>query len=50
MGALGGGAAGYFGGKKLGNHGFLGAIAGAVAGHKLEEKTKKNKHGGGGYH
>jgi len=49
MGALAGGAAGYYGGNKLGGHGFLGAITGAFAGHKLEEKHKHGKHGSGKY-
>lgn len=44
MGALGGGAAGYFGGNKAGGHGVLGALAGAFMGHKLEDKFKKPKH------
>lgn len=43
MGALGGGAAGYFGGNKAGGHGLLGAVAGAFFGHKLEDKFKDNK-------
>jgi outer membrane lipoprotein SlyB len=49
MGALGGGAAGYFGGNKMGGHGIIGALAGAVLGSKLEDKHKKHKpqqHGG----
>jgi len=52
MGALGGGAAGYFGGNKMGGHGFIGALAGAVLGSKLEDKHKKPKHNnqGGYYH
>jgi hypothetical protein len=49
MGALGGGAAGYFGGNKMGGHGIMGAIAGAVLGSKLEDKAKKPKHSGGGW-
>jgi hypothetical protein len=49
MGALGGGAAGYFGGNKMGGHGIMGAIAGAVLGSKLEDKHKKPKHGNGGW-
>ena len=48
MGALGGGAAGYFGGNKAGGHGIIGAIAGAFMGHKLEDHVKKPKHNGGG--
>jgi hypothetical protein len=44
MGALGGGAAGYFGGNKMGGHGIMGAIAGAVLGSKLEDKHKRKKH------
>jgi len=51
MGALGGGAAGYFGGNKMGGHGIIGAIAGAVLGSKLEDKHKDKKHHNhGGYH
>lgn len=50
MGALGGGAAGYFGGNKMGGHGIIGALAGAVLGSKLEDKHKKPKHNNGGYH
>lgn len=52
MGALGGGAAGYFGGNKMGGHGLLGAVAGAFMGSKLEDKHKgkKHGHGHGGYH
>ncbi|KAF2705935.1 hypothetical protein K504DRAFT_505660 [Pleomassaria siparia CBS 279.74] len=46
MGALGGGAAGYFGGNKMGGHGIIGALAGAVLGSKLEDKHKHNKPGG----
>jgi hypothetical protein len=51
MGALGGGAAGYFGGNKMGGHGILGAIAGAVLGSKTEDHFKKPKHNDqyGGY-
>jgi hypothetical protein len=49
MGALGGGAAGYFGGNKLGGHGIMGALAGAFVGSKLEDKHKKPKHNGGGW-
>jgi hypothetical protein len=48
MGAMGGGAAGYFGGNKMGGHGIIGAIAGAVLGSKLEDKHKNKKHSG--YH
>ena len=44
MGALGGGAAGYFGGNKMGGHGIMGALAGAVLGSKLEDKAKDKKH------
>lgn len=50
MGALGGGAAGYFGGNKMGGHGLIGGLVGAVMGHKLEEKKKKKKDKYGGYH
>jgi outer membrane lipoprotein SlyB len=51
MGALGGGAAGYFGGNKMGGHGIIGAIAGAVLGSKTEDHFKKPKHNDqyGGY-
>lgn len=50
MGALGGGAAGYFGGNKMGGHGLMGAIAGAFLGHKLEDKAKDHhKKPGGGW-
>ena len=49
MGALGGGAAGYFGGNKMGGHGIIGAIAGSILGSKLEDKAKKPKHGNGGF-
>jgi outer membrane lipoprotein SlyB len=48
MGALGGGAAGYFAGNKKG-HGVIGAIAGAVFGSKAEDHFKKPKHGNGGW-
>jgi len=47
MGALSGGAAGAFGGHKLG-HGFIGAIAGAVMGSAAEDKLKAKKHKQGG--
>jgi outer membrane lipoprotein SlyB len=49
MGALGGGAAGYFGGNKMGGHGIMGALAGAFLGSKLEDKhkDKKNNNQGG---
>jgi len=40
LGALGGGAAGYYGGKKMGNHGIIGALVGAFAGSKAEDYTK----------
>jgi hypothetical protein len=50
MGALGGGAAGYFGGNKMGGHGIIGALAGAVLGSRLEDKHKKKKHGSGYHH
>jgi outer membrane lipoprotein SlyB len=54
MGALGGGAAGYFGGNKMGGHGVLGALAGAFMGHKAEDALKDKKHKKhnqyGGYH
>lgn len=51
MGALGGGAAGYFAGNKMGGHNLVGALVGAIAGSKLEDKAKhKHKHNhNGGY-
>jgi len=49
LGAMAGGAAGYYGGKKLGGHNILGALAGAWAGHKLEDKAKYGKGGHGKY-
>lgn len=42
MGALAGGAAGRFGGKKAG-HGLIGTLAGAFIGSKLEDKLKYGK-------
>lgn len=48
MGALAGGAAGFYGGGKVGSgHKVLGALAGAFAGHKLEENFKHGNHGQG---
>ncbi|KAF2453687.1 hypothetical protein BDY21DRAFT_366949 [Lineolata rhizophorae] len=47
-GALAGGAAGYFGGKKVGGHTFLGSMAGAFIGHKLEDKYKGGHNNGQG--
>lgn len=44
MGALAGGVAGHFGGNKMGGHGIIGAIAGAVLGSKAEDKLKNKKH------
>jgi len=44
MGALGGGAAGYFAGNKMGGHNIIGAMVGAFAGSKLEDHHK-NKTG-----
>jgi uncharacterized membrane protein len=44
MGALAGGAAGYYGGHRFGNHGIIGAVAGAFAGSKLEDAAKKHHH------
>jgi hypothetical protein len=50
MGALAGGATGYYGGKKMGNHGIIGALVGAFAGSKAEDYAK-GKHGHGhGHH
>jgi hypothetical protein len=46
LGALGGGAAGAWGGHKAG-HGFLGAIGGAIMGSLAEDFAKKKKHSGG---
>ncbi|KAI1777985.1 carbohydrate-binding module family 50 protein [Hypoxylon cercidicola] len=42
MGALAGGAAGAYGGHKMG-HGIIGAIGGAFAGHKVEEFVHDRK-------
>jgi hypothetical protein len=42
MGALAGGAAGAYGGHKMGHHGVIGGLAGAFVGHKLEDKYKKD--------
>jgi hypothetical protein len=42
MGAVTGGAAGYFGGKKMGGHSLIGMIGGAIAGSKLEDEVKKH--------
>jgi hypothetical protein len=51
MGALAGGVAGHYGGNKMGGHGIIGTIAGAVLGSKLEDKHKAHKHSGqGGSH
>jgi len=45
MGAIAGGAAGYYGGGKVGSgHKLLGALAGAWAGHKLEDNFKDKHH------
>ncbi len=41
MGALGGGAAGYMAGNKLGGHNIIGALVGAFTGSKLEDKYKE---------
>jgi outer membrane lipoprotein SlyB len=43
MGAIGGGAAGYYGGNKLGGHGIIGALTGAFFGHKAEDKFKESR-------
>ncbi|RMZ79381.1 hypothetical protein DV738_g3411, partial [Chaetothyriales sp. CBS 135597] len=42
LGALAGGAAGAYGGHKV-NHGFLGAIGGAITGSMAEDAIKKHK-------
>jgi hypothetical protein len=42
MGALAGGAVGAYGGHKV-NHGFLGAVGGAIAGSLAEDALKKKK-------
>jgi hypothetical protein len=42
LGAIGGGVAGHFGGKKVG-HGFLGTIGGAIIGSMTEDYAKKQK-------
>lgn len=51
MGALAGGAAGAFGGKKFGDHPVIGGLLGAFVGHKAEDKWKashnNNGHGSG---
>jgi hypothetical protein len=44
MGALAGGAAGFAGGHKMGNHGIIGALAGAFMGSKLEDYAKVGLH------
>jgi outer membrane lipoprotein SlyB len=49
MGAIAGGiGGGMLGGKA--NHGFLGTLAGAFAGHKAEEALKKRKSGENQHH
>lgn len=53
MGAIGGGLAGHYGGKKMG-HGLIGTVLGAIAGSKAEDALKDRKHkhdqyGGGKY-
>jgi len=40
MGALAGSAAGFYGGHKMGKHGILGTIAGAIVGSKVEDFAK----------
>ena len=40
MGAIGGGIAGRYAGKRMGDHGILGMIGGAIAGSKLEDLAK----------
>jgi hypothetical protein len=51
MGAMAGGAAGYYGGNKMGHHGIIGALVGAFAGSKAEDyakgKHKQNQQGQG---
>jgi hypothetical protein len=42
LGAIGGGVAGHYGGKKAG-HGFLGTIGGAILGSMTEDYAKKQK-------
>lgn len=53
MGAIAGGIGGGFLGGKA-NHGFLGTLAGAFAGHKAEDawkdRRKDNHHGGSSHH
>lgn len=52
-GAIAGGLAGHFAGNRMGNHGFLGLIGGAIAGSKLQDKYKgKNDshHSSGSHH
>jgi hypothetical protein len=43
LGAVGGGLAGHFAGKKAGNHGLLGTIGGAILGSMTEDYAKKQK-------
>jgi uncharacterized protein YcfJ len=48
LGAIGGGIAGHYGGKKVG-HGLIGTLAGAFLGSKAEDAIKDKKkysHGG----
>lgn len=49
MGALAGGAAGAFGGKKFGDHPIIGGLLGAFVGHKAEDKWKEGRHNNSGH-
>jgi len=43
MGAMAGGAAGFYGGNKMG-HGIIGTLAGAFLGSKAEDAMKDRRH------
>jgi len=45
MGAMAGGAAGFYGGHKMG-HGVIGTLAGAFLGSKAEDALKDRRHEG----
>ncbi|KAL1628631.1 hypothetical protein SLS56_005740 [Neofusicoccum ribis] len=47
MGAMAGGAAGAFGGKKFGDHPIIGGLLGAFVGSKAEDKWKAGRHNNG---
>lgn len=48
LGAVAGGVGGHWFGKKH-DHGFLGTLAGAFVGSKLEDKFKQSRPGGSGW-